>query len=91
MLFRSALVTATVNPAIYFEVLADYGSIETGKIADMILLDTNPLYDISNTSKINAVIFNGVLYSRSDLDKWLSFVEDNAASWSIALKVMWEG
>ena len=86
-----ALVTATVNPAIYFEVLADYGSIETGKIADMILLDTNPLYDISNTSKINAVIFNGVLYSRSDLDKWLSFVEDNAASWSIALKVMWEG
>lgn len=54
-----ALQTATRNPAIFFGKTADMGSIESGKIADLVLLDANPIEDIRNTQKIRAVVLNG--------------------------------
>ena len=45
------------------------GTIEKGKLADMVLLDANPLDDIRNTQKIAAVIVNGRYLSRADLDR----------------------
>jgi len=56
----------------------DLGTIEKGKSADLILLDANPLADISNTRKINAVVANGRYLSRKLLDKMLSDVEAKA-------------
>jgi imidazolonepropionase-like amidohydrolase len=74
-----ALQTATLNPAIAFERIADMGTVETGKVADLVLLDANPLVNIENTQRINAVIEDGKLYRRSDLDKLLSKAERLAA------------
>jgi len=54
------------------------GTIEKGKIADLILLDANPLEDISNTRKINAVVMNGRYLSREFLDKMLSDIQVKA-------------
>jgi len=54
-----ALQTATRNPARYFGKLQDMGTIETGKLADMVLLYANPLDDIRNTRKISLVILRG--------------------------------
>ena len=85
-----ALKTATVNPAAYFDLSANYGSLAEGKVADMVLLDANPLDDISNTSKINAVIFNGNIYPRKKLDNLLEYVEKNASNLSIACKLLWK-
>lgn len=70
-----ALQTATLNPAKFFSMDDRLGTIEKGKLADMVLLDENPLDDIRNTQKIAAVIVNGRYFSRSDLDKILSGVE----------------
>jgi len=54
-----ALQSATRNPARYFGNLADMGTIETGKFADLVLLDANPLEDIRNTRKIRLVVLRG--------------------------------
>jgi imidazolonepropionase-like amidohydrolase len=66
-----ALQTATRNPARYFGILKETGTIEAGKSADMLLLDADPLADIQNTQKINAVVSRGRYYSRQDLDAML--------------------
>ena len=54
-----ALQTATRNPARYFGALADMGTIEPGKLADLVLLYANPLDDIRNTRKISMVVLRG--------------------------------
>jgi len=75
-----SLQTATLNPAIFFGRQADLGSVEKGKIADLVLLNANPLDDIHNTQKINAVVLAGRYLSRSDLDAMLRAVERAAAA-----------
>jgi imidazolonepropionase-like amidohydrolase len=47
------------------------GTIEVGKIADLVLLDADPLADIHNTRSIRAVVLNGKLYPRETLDAML--------------------
>jgi cytosine/adenosine deaminase-related metal-dependent hydrolase len=54
-----ALQTATRNPARYFGKLQDMGTLEPGKLADLVLLDANPLDDIRNTRKISLVVLRG--------------------------------
>ncbi len=57
-----ALQTATLNPAIYFELEGQLGRLEEGYWADLVLLTENPLDDIANTKKIATVIKQGVVY-----------------------------
>jgi imidazolonepropionase-like amidohydrolase len=73
-----ALRTATLNPAKFFGRENELGTIEKGKLADMVLLDANPLEDIRNTQKIAAVVANGRYFSRANLDMMLARVEDAA-------------
>ena len=63
--------TATINPARFLNRLADLGTVEPGKLADLVLLDKNPLADITNTRAIAAVILAGRYLSRADLDRIL--------------------
>jgi len=70
-----ALRSATLNPAKFFGLDQSLGTIEQGKIADLVLLDANPLLDIRNTQRINAVVSNGRLFDRKALDKMLGEAE----------------
>jgi len=70
-----ALQTATLNPARFLGMEEQLGTIEKGKLADLVLLNANPLENISNTQKIAAVIVNGQYYSGKDLEKMLAGVE----------------
>jgi imidazolonepropionase-like amidohydrolase len=70
-----ALRSATLNPAKFFGLDQTLGTIEQGKIADLVLLDANPLLDIRNTQRINAVVSNGRLFDRKALDKLLAHAE----------------
>jgi imidazolonepropionase-like amidohydrolase len=75
-----ALQTATINPAKFLDKLNDFGTVEKGKIADLVLLDADPVNDIGNTQKISAVFSNGRYYSRAQLDRMLSDVQTYAAA-----------
>jgi imidazolonepropionase-like amidohydrolase len=70
-----SLQTATSNPAKFLGTGASMGSVESGKIADLVLLTANPLNDIHNTQKVNAVVTNGRLYDRAALDHILIEVQ----------------
>ena len=74
-----ALQTATRNPAQFMGRLADMGTVEKGKLADLVLLDANPLEDIANTRRIRAVVLAGRYFGRADLDHMLKQVEEAAA------------
>ena len=73
-----ALRSATLSPAKFFGLDKTLGTIEQGKIADLVLLDANPLEDIRNTQRINAVISNGRVFDRKALDKLLADAEGAA-------------
>ena len=62
-----ALRTATINPARAHGLDHDLGSIEPGKLADLVVLDKNPLDDIHNTTSIRYTMINGMLLD-SDLN-----------------------
>ena len=57
-----ALRAATINPARHLGMDADIGSLEKGKLADLVILDANPLEDIRNSDKVSGVMLNGRLY-----------------------------
>lgn len=71
------LKTATVNPAKYLGMSDSLGTIEKGKIADLVVLEANPLESISNTQKIAAVVANGRYLPKETLMKMLADVEAN--------------
>jgi imidazolonepropionase-like amidohydrolase len=75
-----ALHTATRNPARFLGELPQNGTVEPGKIANLVLLTANPLEDIKNTRKIDAVVLKGKLLTRADLDKLLEDVASKAAA-----------
>jgi imidazolonepropionase-like amidohydrolase len=66
------LQAATRNPARFLGLLDSLGTIERGKITDLVLLDANPLLDIRHMQKINAVVVNGRLLDRTALDDLLA-------------------
>ena len=66
---------ATLGAAEYLEVVDSMGTVEAGKVADLLLLDANPLDDIRNTRRIRAVISNGRLLDRRALDAQFARIE----------------
>jgi imidazolonepropionase-like amidohydrolase len=70
-----SLQTATSNAAKFLGMESNYGSVEAGKVADLVLLGANPLDDIHHTKKITAVIVNGRFFDRAALDRILKQVE----------------
>ena len=63
-----ALASATRKPAEGLGVADSVGTIAPGKVADLVLLDANPLADIENTQRISSVVLRGKLFRRADLD-----------------------
>lgn len=64
-----ALQTATLLPAKAFGVMADLGTLEPGKLADMALINGDPLTNIKDLANVDSVMKNGKLYRVSDLMK----------------------
>jgi imidazolonepropionase-like amidohydrolase len=68
---REALRSATLVPAQFLGLAATTGSVDVGKRADLVLLDADPAKNIRNTRRIHAVLIDGRLLRRGDLDELL--------------------
>lgn len=73
-----ALRAATLNPARVFAMSDSLGTVSPGMLADLVLLRSNPLDDIGNTTTISGVVLNGRFLDRAALDNLVSV----AAEWS---------
>ncbi|MCA9736350.1 MAG: amidohydrolase family protein, partial [Gemmatimonadetes bacterium] len=65
---HEVLRTGTINVATGMGMAADFGSLEVGKVADLVVLDANPLEDIRNSTAIRWVMKGGELYEGTTLD-----------------------
>jgi imidazolonepropionase-like amidohydrolase len=72
---RHALQAATLNPAKFLHATDSLGTVAPGKLADLVLLDADPLADITNTTTIRAVVANGRYFDRAALDSLLREVQ----------------
>jgi imidazolonepropionase-like amidohydrolase len=75
-----ALRAATMLPATFLHATDSLGTVATGKLADLVLLDANPLADIHNIDRIRAVIVGGRYLDRGALDSLLADVEKRASA-----------
>lgn len=74
-----ALGAATIEPARFLGIHDSAGTVAPGMPADLVLLEANPLDDIRNTRRITAVVANGRLFDRRDLDRLIQGVRDSRA------------
>ena len=72
----NAIKAATINGAIYLGMDDDLGSIETGKLADIVVMDKNPLEQIENSDSVSLTVINGVVYDANTMNQlWPQEIE----------------
>jgi len=64
-----ALRAATLNPARYLGLDADIGSLEPGKLADLVVIDGDPTADIRQSDRVAQVMVNGRLYDAATMNE----------------------
>ena len=79
-----ALRAATIMPATSLGYAKDVGSLEVGKLADMVVLDADPTLDIRNSDKVSKVMLGGRLYDAATLNEQATGTRVRAPLW-------WEG
>lgn len=84
-----ALQSATIIPAKFVGKEKDFGTIENGKIADLIILNKNPLENITHSKTINGVIMNGIYYDSDKLNELKNFTQSISSSFHMNVKVFY--
>lgn len=75
-----ALQSATLEPARFLKMTDSLGTVAEGKLADLVVLDADPLADIRNVGRIHAVVLNGRLIDAAERERILRAAEETAAA-----------
>ena len=75
------LRVATLESARAIGLDSDIGSLEVGKLADLVIMDKNPLEDITHTNSISRVMVNGTLYNANNLAQQWPEKKDLPITW----------
>lgn len=73
------ITSGTINPAKYFNAMDEFGQVKEGLSADLVILNDNPLENLSALQKINGVFLKGQWISKERIDKKLKTIAENAA------------
>lgn len=84
-----ALQSATIIPAKFVQKDKDYGTVENGKIADLIILNKNPLESITYSKSINGVILNGIYYDADKIEELKNHTQSISSSFHMNVKVFY--
>ena len=85
-----AIRAATLSAAEFSEQDQFLGSVDIGKSADLLLVNGNPLEDIQNTQRLEAVMMAGVYYDRTALDRLRQFAQAQASSIHLNVRFLWD-
>lgn len=75
-----ALATGTRNVALYFDALDEYGTVEPGKVADLVLLEGNPLEDVANVERQAGVVVRGLWVPAEEIERRLETIAASGTS-----------
>jgi hypothetical protein len=84
-----ALQSATIIPAKFANLDENFGTIESGKNADLIILEKNPLENITHSSSISGVLINGIYYNIAEIEALKSFTASVASSFHMNVKIIY--
>ena len=85
-----ALRAATLSAAVFAGAENDHGTVAVGKVADLVMLDADPLTDIRHTRHISAVFLGGRHLDATRLNELRAFAREQAASWRVNLQLAWQ-
>jgi imidazolonepropionase-like amidohydrolase len=75
-----ALQTATINPARFLGKLSDFGGVQAGRLADLVILRANPLEDIANTRTVDGLVADGRYWSPIEIERLRERLKQVAAA-----------
>lgn len=84
------LKTATLNPAKYYNLESQYGSIEEGKYADFVLLSQNPIDDISNIKNVIGIVYQGNYIGGTKLNSLKQKIYSRNKGIMMSAKLIWD-
>lgn len=84
------LKAATLYPTQYYDKENQYGTIEVGKTADMIILSQNPIADISAVRNINSLIYNGVYLDEINIKRIKETIHSRNRGLVMSAKLIWD-
>lgn len=73
------LQSGTVNPATFFEMEATFGQVKEGLVADMVVLEANPLENLKALKQIQGVMLKGQWISKTEIEERLAKIAENAS------------
>lgn len=86
---KDILKIATIDSATFSDQQQLFGSVEENKVADLLLLSSNPLENINNIGSLETVIVHQQVFNQNDLTKMKNYVAEIATSWAFTSEQLW--